>query len=701
MESATLPGMSCELCSLTCDQYGSAGDMPDCGFFQAVEQAADSIIVTNREGQIEYVNQAFELQTGYSKQEAQGTNARILKSGYHTPQFYRVLWESLLSGGVFRAEFVNRKKDGSIYVEEKTITPIHSGGEVTRFVSAGRDVTQQKQTEEEWGRFRAIQEATPDLVAIIDSDKRLVYVNRAGRRILGLPTNRPLPNDLSAARLGLRLGDDVVAALVENGSWTGETVITCSHARQLPVSLVLVAQSEKQGQLKFIAIIARDISSRMQLEMDLRHAAEHDVLTGMFNRRRLVQELSVVLTNPEHEGGAALLVLGLDDFRSVNDYLGHSAGDRALCDVAALLDLSKRENDFLARLEGDKFAIVLPGVDERLAVAEAQRMLQIMRDSASLIHGQHVRITASIGVALLPDHGSTIDDLMTNADAALYEAKERSRNSVYVYDPKSHHRALSRNRFDWRNHVVDALDRDLLQLYCQPLLNLHSNSIEKYEILLRVPGDDGDLTLPHDFLANAELSGLAQDVDRWVVRQAVRLIAKMGSGTIQVAVNLSPTSMASKGFLQFVRSELVTEGANPSALILEVTEAAAIRDMRAARSFVRVLQSVGCHFALDDFGTGFSSLALVRDLPVDYIKIDGSFVANLSRHRKNEHIIRAIVDLAHAFGRQTVAEFVDSRATARRLKELQVDFAQGFFIGEPAPVQQMILLSKEPTRMAA
>ena len=433
----------------------------------------------------------------------------------------------------------------------------------------------------------------------------------------------------------------------------------------------------------------RDISERKRFEAQLVHIANHDPLTGLFNRRRFDEELERHLSEAQRYGlHGALLFLDLDQFKDVNDSRGHRAGDDLLTSLALLLRQRLRETDIVARLGGDEFAVLLPHADADQANAVAKDLLDAIRGYTFVVGGAPLGITVSLGVALFPEHGLNAGELLSRADMAMYRAKEEGRNRASVFAPDGDWQAQVESRIGWHQRIREALDNDLFVLHAQPILDLATDRVSQYELLLRMVGPDGEMIAPSFFLDIAERSGLIQDIDRWVVRRAIQLMGEHEAAgkELRLEVNLSGKAFADHELLPMIQDELRDHRVNPANLVLEVTETAAIANIAEAREFVRTLQAIGCGFALDDFGVGFSSFSQLKHLPVDYLKIDGSFVQDLAQNAVDQHLVRAIVSIARGLGKKTIAEFVGDEETVRLLKSYGVDYAQGYHIAQPAPL---------------
>jgi diguanylate cyclase (GGDEF)-like protein/PAS domain S-box-containing protein len=540
--------------------------------------------------------------------------------------------------------------------------------------------------------LRSTLESTADGILVVDGDGRVLHVNGRFSRMWRIP------EDLIATRDDDRLLAFVLDQLEDPESFLAKVrelyaspdesfdALRFKDGRVFErYSRPLVSDGRIEGRVWSF----RDVSERKRFEDQLVNLANHDPLTGLFNRRRFNEELERQLTAARRYNVAgALLFLDVDQFKDVNDSRGHRAGDELLIELARLLRSRLRDADTVARLGGDEFAILLPHTNPLQASMAASSVLEAIRSHSFNIGGSPVAITASIGVALFPDQAATAGELLSSADLAMYEAKEQGRNRVSVFAQQFDWRARIESRIGWQQRIREALDHDRFILHAQPILDLASGEITQYELLIRAVEVDGGLVLPGVFLGVAERSGLIQDIDRWVVRRAVAMIAaeRDAGQALRLEVNLSGRAFSDPDLAGLIRHEIMAKAIDPSLLVLEVTETAAIANLDEAQRFIETLRAAGCSFALDDFGVGFSSFAHLKYLPVDYLKIDGSFIRDLSRSVVDQHLVRAIVDVARSLGKRTIAEFVEDEDTLALLREFGVDFAQGFHVGRPAPL---------------
>lgn len=394
-----------------------------------VEQTADSVVITDPAGRIEYVNPAFERQTGFSKEEVIGKTPRLVKSGKQDPAFYKQLWDTIRAGRVFRGVLINRRKDGSIYYEEKTITPlINVEGAIVHYVSTGKDITPRMRLEEERMRLVATLEETTDLVAITHAGGEIVYLNKTGRTLLGFKSDGPIPgiklSDVVPEWARTLLIGEAIPSAIRHGSWSGETALIDRSGREAPVSQVILAHRTSGGEVEFLSTIARDISDRKMQTAHLEYLATHDPLTNLPNRTLFLDRLNhTLLAAQREEGSFGLLIIDLDRFKEINDTLGHPVGDAVLKEVGVRLKRALRDSDTVARIGGDEFAVILPNVNREGGRA-AIRKIRTALEAPVVLDGGSLFVYASVGLVLFPEHGEEPLTLIRRADEAMYRAKQ-------------------------------------------------------------------------------------------------------------------------------------------------------------------------------------------------------------------------------------------------------------------------------------
>jgi diguanylate cyclase (GGDEF)-like protein/PAS domain S-box-containing protein len=551
---------------------------------------------------------------------------------------------------------------------------------------------------DEQERARVTLHSIGDAVITTDVAERVLYLNPVAERLTqwtltearGKPlsevcvlidegTMQPLPTQVTKAmRDGMLCpfsGKDVALVRRDGASLAIEESAAplCNH----------------DGQVIGGAMVFRDVTSTRRMAQRITWAATHDALTGLNNRREFESRVDAALLSAQNsDRHHVVCYLDLDQFKVVNDTCGHAAGDALLKQLAGVLQGRLRESDTLARLGGDEFGILLESCSLERGKLIAADLLAAVRDHRFPWDGRAFNVGVSIGlVTVTADIGSRAD-IFSAADTACYSAKEQGRNRVCVYLSSDADMAQRRVEMGWAARLTGALEQDRFILYYQPYLPLGQNAAKGHhiEILLRLIDEDGKLVQPGSFLPAAERYNVMPEIDRWVIRSVftryAALAATMGA-PLTCAINLSGTTLNSEGILEFIREQAQLHRLPPGAVCFEITETAAINNMRNATQFMRAVKALGFCFALDDFGIGTSSLAYLKTLPVDYLKIDGSFIRNIVHDPVDRAMADTINRVGHIMGLQTVGEFAESDSVIAELRTLGVDFAQGYGIQRP------------------
>ena len=650
-----------------------------------VDHAAEAILVLNREGLIETFNPAAEELFGYHGHEVHGRPlSMLLPEINHTATEHAPLQKEQESYGLHRK--------GHRLAVSVRLSHMHMHGmDYTTCLVA--DITDRKAAEkklvEAEARYRNLVVLAHDLVWSMDAEGRWTYLNDAVTRIYGYTPQEMigLPfSDYQAPESAERDRDALLSLQQGEELLNYETVHLDREGNLRHLSFNARPRFDDEGRLIGITGTARDITAQKAFEHELTWQAQHDSLTGLYNRKYFMQELERLITRVARSGAeCAMLYLDLDQFKYVNDTLGHAAGDRLLLECTRMLHDNIREGDLLSRFGGDEFTVLLYNLDTAAARQVAENIRKLFEHFRYIDSGQSFNITCSIGISMITADSPSAEDVLLHADLACNIAKTQGRNCVHLSTPEDKEKDGMAEDIGWATRVRDACEQDRFSLAFQPIMSIADNTVQDYEVLLRMTMKNGDTILPGGFMPAAERFGLINNVDRWTVEAAVKKLAGMHDNgqPARFAINLSGRAFEDKQLLPLIQSLLRESRLDPAALTFEITESAAISNLAAASEFIYKLKEMGCQFALDDFGTGFCSFTYLKHLPVDKLKIDGSFVRGLAESSVDQAMVKSMNQIAHALHKQTIAEFVENEETLLLLKHFGVDFAQGHYLGKP------------------
>jgi diguanylate cyclase (GGDEF)-like protein len=439
-------------------------------------------------------------------------------------------------------------------------------------------------------------------------------------------------------------------------------------------------------------VIDEALAKAEKTEAELRYIADHDSLTGLLDRRRFRAELDQYVSFSARYGGqGAVMIIDIDGLKAINDSHGHHAGDNLIRHIAAIMRERVRTTDIVARLSGDEFAVLMPQTDTTGALQLGEDLRAQVAEQATA--GLDVRgATISVGITMFGgERGIGAEAVLASADQAMYRAKEEGRNQIALFEEPDEFQRL-RRRQTTSARIRDALTHDRLSLHTQPIRSLASGGIERYELLLRMTDDTGELLPAASFIEAAERAGMIQELDRWVVARALELLAEreQEGNPVSLHVNLSGASVVDLSVLEFIERRLDEGQADPARCTFEFTETARVHDFEAAGGFADRLTEFGCQVAIDDYGAGFGPFHYLKTIPFDLIKIDGSFVRDMPNSDADQLTVQAIVQIARGLGKTTIAEYVQDDVTAQMLREYGVDMAQGYHLGRPVDVAEAL-----------
>ncbi|MGD8743029.1 MAG: EAL domain-containing protein, partial [Granulosicoccaceae bacterium] len=636
-----------------------------------VDTASEGIIVANNNGLVITFNPAAEELFGYQAVEIIGQPLSRLLPDINLTAITR------FDNGD-EHETRGQHCDGQEIPVAIRVNVMHQTG-MSMYACMVADISGRKKAEsrlrETEARYRELVETAHDLVWSMDTDGKWLFLNAASHNIYGCAMHdmvgRPVLN-FTAPDFHDRDTHAIRELLNGHELVQYETVHLDTSGTRHHLSFNASPQLDAQGRVVHIRGTARDITEQKAYEQQLTYQAEHDSLTGLYNRHYFQEELERLVARVARSGAsAALLYIDLDQFKYINDTLGHAAGDRLLLEATQLLREHVRDGDLLARFGGDEFTLLFYNIDAEDAELSAKKIRKLFEDYAYYDSGNSFNVTCSIGVALIDNTSRNAEETLAQADLACNLAKTRGRNHVYVYDPEDSDKLGMAEDMGWAARVREVLDNDRFQLVYQPIVDTHNGELHSYEVLLRMPYDDGQIILPGGFMPAAERFGLIHAIDRWIVARAIRRLAdeRRNGQAVRFAINLSGRAFEDESLLPLIRAAISESGLDPSSLTFEITETAAIANLNAATGFISSLREIGCQFALDDFGSGFCSFTYLKHLPVDTLKIDGSFVQGLASAPVDQAMVQSMNQVAHALGKKTIAESVENEETLMLLRE--------------------------------
>lgn len=673
----------------------------------AVEQSPNSIIITDVNGIAEYVNPHFCTVTGYAAEEVLGKSLHLHQSERADKEVYDEVWHTIKSGQVWRGEMYNRSKHGKMYWEDVVISPIFDErGNITNFLSEQIDITARKQAEEQVRLFERVFVNANEAIMITDASNNILAVNPAFTVISGYAAEEVTGKNPRIFASGLMDSDfykNLWSEINATGKWQGEMVDRRKNGEIFAEWLSISALRDLSGKLTHHVALMTDISERKAAEARMVYLAQHDLLTDLPNRLLFQDRLQQAINHAERQQtNVALLFMDLDRFKDVNDTLGHNLGDLLLKEVAHRIQQSVRSSDTISRQGGDEFVIMLPDlVDLGDIMLVVDKLIDSMAKPYDL-NGHVVYVTTSVGVSVYPQDGVDIETLIRNADTAMYQAKDAGRND-YRFFTQEMNRTIAK-RVGLENKLRNALKRGELLLHYQPKVDLLSGEIFAVEALVRWQHPVDGLISPADFIPIAEDTGMIVAIGEWVLNEACRQNQEwleQGLCKIVIAVNLSPVQFHERNLIGMIQAALKRSGMPASALELEITESAMMRDPDQAITMLKKISALGIRVSIDDFGTGYSSLSYLKKFPIDELKVDQSFVRDLSVDKDDAAIVSAVISMAKSLGLSVIAEGVETIEQLRFLKKLECDKMQGYYFSKPLPADEFRKLIESGRKLDA
>jgi diguanylate cyclase (GGDEF)-like protein/PAS domain S-box-containing protein len=706
VKSAALEQLGAAVNSLleNIERRGGAADARDQLFQQLVETVQHAVLVHRQH--IVFANSRFLALLGLPADEVAG---RPLND-FVTPDYVDLVAVNLrrrLNGepAAERYEVELQGARGDITRIELSSTVVDTAGEPALLLSALEMLPEAITTSTMAAaqpRAVATLDAMGESVVTVDADGRIDYVNQAAENLLGQRfeqvAGRTFADVASLVDETDRrsLGDPIRMALTAGGRVTmgrRAVLVPANGAAERFVELTVTPLKTAKGETTGLVLVLHDTSELRGLTRQMTYQASHDALTGLVNRREFERRLQEAMDSAANGDAAhALCYLDLDRFKVVNDTCGHTAGDNMLREVAAIIKEAVRDSDTVGRIGGDEFALLLVGCPLEKARQIADDVVHSVSDYRFVWKDKIFNIGVSIGLVEIGRGGGAIEDLMNSADSACYVAKKQGGVHVHVYSAREEATARHSGEIHWLQKLQGALRDNKFELYSQPIVHAQVGGLRgpALEVFVRMEGENGQPAAPPvEFIRAAERYRLMPFVDRWVVQTVLSALGRGGlklAAGRSVAINIAGQTLGDAEFLEFVVECFDHTGASPGDICLEITESSVIANLDHARRFIAVLHGMGCEFALDDFGSGVSSFSTLRTLPIDYLKIDGSFIRNLAVDSVNQAMVAAMIELSRSLNFRIVAEQVEDQSSLDTVRRMGIDFVQGFVIGRPLPL---------------
>jgi diguanylate cyclase (GGDEF)-like protein/PAS domain S-box-containing protein len=605
-----------------------------------------------------------------------------------------------------RYEIELMDRQGQVTRVELSSTVIDSAGEPALLLTALEMMPGAIPTEvSQKPRAMATLDAMGESVITVDAEGRIDYINHSAELLLGQQVNQVLGKTFADVASLVdendrrQLGDPVHKALSGGGrvSAARRAVLVPANGSGERFVEISVAPLQLEGKdSSGLVLVLHDTSELRGLTRQMTYQASHDALTGLVNRREFEHRLQEALDSAlSGDTGHALCYLDLDHFKVVNDTCGHTAGDNMLREIASLIKEAVRDSDTVGRIGGDEFALLLAGCPLEKARQIADNVVRSVNDFRFVWRDKIFNVGVSIGLVEIGRDSGTIEDIINSADSACYVAKKQGGLHVHVYSAREEANARHSGEIHWLLKLQSALRDNKFELYYQPIVHARAGGMSgpALEVFVRLAGENGQPAAPPaEFIRAAERYRLMPHVDRWVV-QAV--LAALGRGGLKlppgrsVAINIAGQTLGDAEFLEFVVDCFDHTGANPGDICFEVTEASVVANLEHAQRFLGVLHGMGCEFALDNFGRGLSSFSTLKTLPMDYLKIDGSFIKNLAGDAVNQAMVAAMIELSRSLNFRVVAEHVEDQWALDTVTGMGIDFVQGFMVGRPQPLSMI------------
>lgn len=658
---------------------------------RAIEHAGVGITISLNEGDhpLIYANEAFERLTGIDREEAVGRNCRFLQADDRDQEARETIREAVRCAKPAEAVLRNYRPDGTMFWNRLRVTPVHDeNGACTHFIGFQEDVTEEKRARQQERLLSEVVRQTPSLVVITNAEGKIEWVNNAFERVTGYTAAEAVgrnPNMLQSGETSPHAYRDLWRTLAEGKVWHGEMVNQCKSGDPLYVRAHITPIPDETGHPAYFAAVEEDITVEKQQAEKIVHQAYYDALTQLPNRALLKDRMGqAIATAKADETQLGVLFLDLDNFKFVNDTLGHEKGDELLVQAAKRLQENLRSSDTVARLGGDEFVVLMPGLRREDKAARLAEKILAAFQNPFLVDGRKVLLTASIGISIYPEDGETPADLLKCGDVAMYGAKREGSNTYRYFTADLNSNLL--RQLSVREALRGALTNDEFQVVYQPVVSLETNRIVGAEALVRWQSAQLGQVRPDEFIAAAEENGMIREIGLFVMHRALQQAARWRrtvDADFKVAINVSPNQLQDPEFLFYVYQALHETGLPGDALEFEITETVLMQASDTVQATLSGLRELGIRLSLDDFGTGYASLSYLRQHPFDTLKIDKSFVQDCTQNGTSRELVVASLGMAEALSLDVVAEGIETDDQMRFLQSQGCRYGQGFRFAPP------------------
>ncbi|QUM81883.1 EAL domain-containing protein [Moritella sp. 5] len=665
------------------------------------EHSPVGIFHYNKQGILLKTNRHFEDIIGANKDGLIGFN--MLKKLQNAPLSIAI--KSSLKGQIstFEGEYISISHRKKSYLEVDLVPLYSSTGKIDGGVGVCEDITLQQQNTSNLQKLSRVVECSLDGILITNTNGIIEYVNPRFTQITGYSSKESVGEKANFFR-SIETTNATYKALwnrISSGNeWSEEVHNQRKNGELYWAKVTIIPMTNANDEITHFIGIQVDITESRIIAKQIAYQAKHDMLTGLINRYEFEHQLTDAVCSAQgSQLTHVLFFLDLDQFKIINDTCGHAAGDELLRQVAGLIDDNLKPNDILARLGGDEFAILMRNCQLTEAVSAANEILEKVKRFQFIWKKSCFSIGVSIGVAEISRNSGNTSEVLIHADLACYAAKDLGRNRVHTYHHNDELLTTRDGEFRWVNEIKEALNEDRFELYAQPIVALSDPEHKHvFEVLLRMQAKDGKIIAPGIFLPIAERYNLSQPIDRWVFDHTLDWMREHSQQLDifdHISINLSGTSLGDDDLLQHIMWSITQAGLTPQQFMFEITETAAISNLTNATVFINTLSEFGCQFALDDFGSGLSSFAYLKNLPVNTLKIDGIFIKDILTNPIDAAMVKSINEIGHLMKLKTVAEFVENDAIKQKIEAIGIDFAQGYGIGKPQPIDNMLCLNQQ------